>query len=100
MYLLAIYHGIAAVAGSNGHHTSLVPPPQSVGITRLYLEGCNQLFERELVCHTKIRDKDSEVLKSIDKGYQFFLKWNEYLVKKCKYYCVNASWNYDSPNVL
>ncbi len=72
------------------HHSSQVPPPedaQSVGITRLYLEGCNQLFERGLVCHTKIRDNGSEVLKSIDKGYQFFLKWNEYLVKKCKYYC-------------
>ena len=57
----------------------------SVQSTRKYLEGCNKLFERGLLCHTKIKDESSEVLKSIDEGYLFFSNWMESLLKKCKF---------------
>lgn len=56
----------------------------SVQSTRKYLEGCNRLFERGLLCHTKIKDESSEVLTSIDEGYLFFSNWMESLIKKCK----------------
>ena len=74
------------------HHTSQTPTPmdaQSVQSTRKYLEGCNRLFERGLLCHTKIRDENSEVLKSIDEGYSFFSNWIESLMKKCKFILYN-----------
>lgn len=60
--------------------------------TRKYLEACNRLFERGLLCHSKIRDESSEVLTSIDEGYLFFSKWIEYLMKKGKFNipCLNV----------
>ena len=39
----------------------------------LYLESCNKLLENGLLGHEKVIDMDLEVLKSIDKGYEFFI---------------------------
>lgn len=74
------------------HILSQTPTPmdaQSVQSTRKYLEGCNRLFERGLLCHTKIRDENSEVLESIDEGYSFFSNWIQSLMKKYKFILYN-----------
>lgn len=66
------------------HYTSQNPSPAdalSVQCTRKYLEACSKIFERGLLSHTKVTDESSDVLKSIDEGYLFFLTWLESLVK-------------------
>ena len=73
------------------HYTSQTPTPVDVAstvCTRKYLEACNKLFERGLLCHTKIRDESSEVLASMDEGYTFFSKWIESLMTEGKFITV------------
>lgn len=40
-----------------------------------YLEACNSMFEKGFLSHEKITSMDSDTLKSIEKGYQFFTDW-------------------------
>ena len=55
--------------------------------TRKYLEACNKLFERGLLCHSKIKDESSQVLMNIEEGYAFFSKWIASLMKEGEFFC-------------
>ena len=55
--------------------------------TRKYLEACNKLFERGLLCHSKIKDESSQVLMNIEEGYAFFSKWIASLMKEGEFSC-------------
>ena len=47
----------------------------SVRCTLEYLEACNHLFEKGFLSHSKICDGQGDTLKSIQKGYAYFVKW-------------------------
>ena len=56
------------------HYESQAPTPvdaSSTQCTRRYLEACSLLFERGLLCHSKITSESSEVLENIEKGLFF-----------------------------
>ena len=54
---------------------------QSDKNTLKYLEACNKMFERGFLSHDRISDMNSEVLRSINEGFQFFVNWsNEILL--------------------
>uniref|UniRef100_A0A1X7UL55 Uncharacterized protein n=1 Tax=Amphimedon queenslandica TaxID=400682 RepID=A0A1X7UL55_AMPQE len=61
--------------------------------TLQFLEACNKIFENGFLSHSRVVSMDSEVLKSIDEGYQFFSNWlKEVQIKK------GSSFNYADPN--
>ena len=41
--------------------------------TLKYLEACNKVFENGLLSHERVTNLESEVLKSIMEGYNFFV---------------------------
>jgi len=47
----------------------------SVRCTLDYLEACNLLFEKGFLSHSKVWDMQGDVLKNIQKGYGYFMKW-------------------------
>ena len=47
------------------------PDTKSVKNTLQYLEACNRFYERGFLSHEKITDMNSDVLKSIDRGFHF-----------------------------
>ena len=54
------------------------PPPADASMTSetlAYLEACHLLFEQGFLSHERIRNLDSEVLKNISKGYEYFSGW-------------------------
>ena len=52
-----------------------------------YLEACNKLFERGFLSHDRITDMKSDVLKSIDEGFQFFVNWSNEILLNGKSTC-------------
>ena len=60
------------------------PPPDASNVseTLKYLEACSQLFEKGFLSHSKITSMESEVLKNIDKGYDYFSEWLSSILKK------------------
>ena len=54
---------------------------QSTKKTLQYLEACNKLFEEGFLSHRKITDINSDVLKSISQGYEFFTSWINQLIE-------------------
>ena len=64
------------------------PPPEDATTTSetlAYLEACNKLFEKGFLCHERIRNKDSEVLKNIQQGYSYFSSWLTSILEKGMY---------------
>lgn len=53
-----------------------------VTVTLKYLEACHKLFENGFLSHDRIFNLDSDVLKSIDQGYNFFSTWFVELMDK------------------
>ena len=49
--------------------------------TLKYLEACNKVFENGLLNHERVTNLESEVLKSIMEGYNFFCKWHQSLLQ-------------------
>ena len=43
--------------------------------THRYLEACNLMFERELLCHDKVCGMDLLVLKNISNVFECFFAW-------------------------
>ena len=43
--------------------------------THQFLEACNQIFEKDFLCHEKICSMDSTVLQNISNGYKYFSEW-------------------------
>ena len=56
----------------------------SVKNTLKYLEACNKMFEKGFLSHLKIVDMNSEVLTSINEGYQFIIDWINQIREKGK----------------
>lgn len=58
--------------------------------TLAYLEACNKLFENGFLSHKRILSMESDVIKSIKEGYEFFTGWmNEVLRnRKCMFFSV------------
>ena len=54
----------------------------SVKLTLKYLEACNKMFEKGLLSHKRITSVDSEVLTSINTGFQYFVSWHKDLAAK------------------
>lgn len=50
--------------------------------TLAYLEACSHMFENGFLSHKKIVDINSEVLKSISDGYDFFCNWITQILDK------------------
>ena len=64
------------------------PPPDDALMTSetlAYLEACHLLFEQGLLSHECIRGLDSQVLKNISKGYEYFSGWLTSILDKGKY---------------
>jgi len=40
-----------------------------------YLDACNLLFEKRLLSHRRVNNKDGSVLENIKKGMSFFEQW-------------------------
>ena len=59
-------------------HVNQKPPlvdALEVQETLSYLETCGLLFEQWLLSHARIRNLDSEIIKNITKGYDYFSGW-------------------------
>ena len=68
-------------------YTKSDPPPDDVDSTQCtlrYLEACNQLFERGLLSHERVHNKDTTLIENVQHGYQFFCDWLDDIVKNCK----------------
>ena len=61
-----------------------LPPPDASSVSEIlkYLEACSQLFEKGFLSHSKITSMNSEVLKNIDEGYDYFSDWVSSILKK------------------
>lgn len=46
-----------------------------------YLEACSKLFEKGFLSHDRVMNMDSEVLKSISEGYNFFTTWMDQILE-------------------
>lgn len=53
--------------------------------TLAYLEACHLLFEQGLLSHERIRSLDSDVLRNISKGYEYFSGWLTSILDKGSY---------------
>ena len=70
------------------HFVNQDPPPHNVETTcetLAYLEACNLLFEQGFLSHDRIRSTDSEVIKNINKGFEYFSKWLDSILDKRMY---------------
>ena len=65
-------------------------------MTLKYLEACHKLFENGFLSHNRIFTMDSDVLKSVDQGYNFFTTWFVELMDKgiVFLFCTIYSWYY------
>ena len=69
------------------------PPPHDSSMTcetLVYLETCNLLFEQGFLSHDRVRGTDSDVIKNINRGYEYFSKWIDGILEKgmCIVQCV------------
>ena len=65
------------------------PPPDALQVqcTLKYLQACSKIFENGLLSHERVTDVNSNVLKSIKEGYEFFRSWHYSLSHAGKYVC-------------
>jgi len=58
--------------------------------TLAYLIACNLLFEQGFLSHDRVRGTDSDVIKNINRGYEYFSKWIDGILEKgmCIVQCV------------
>ena len=79
------------------HHITESPEEndvlQSDKNTLKYLEACNKLFERGFLSHDRILDMNSEILRSIDEGFQFFVNWSNEILLNGKSSCILLNLN-------
>ena len=70
------------------------PPPQDADTTcetLAYLEACNLLFEQGFLSHDHIRRTDSDIIKNINKGYEYISKWLDSILDKGMYNNMNST---------
>ena len=73
-------------ARTSAWRTPLVPDDALMtSETLAYLEACHLLFEQGLLSHKRIRGLDSQVLKNISKGYEYFSGWLTSILDKGNY---------------
>ena len=60
------------------------PPPDKDTASEVlgYLEACSQLFERGFSSHDRLRSLDGDIMKSIDKGFEYFKTWINSILDK------------------
>ena len=83
------------VLGELVHYANQDPAPHDANATcetLAYLEACNLLFEQGFLSHDRIRGTNSDVIKNINRGYEYFSKWLDSILKKGKqtlqsYFC-------------
>ena len=50
-----------------------------------YLEACNLLFEQGFLSRGRVRSLEADIIKNIDKGFQYFTKWIDSILDKGTY---------------
>lgn len=66
------------VLGELFHYVNQQTPPPDypqVQCTLKYLQACNKIFENGFLSHDRVTSVNSNVLKSIKEGYEFFRSW-------------------------
>ena len=60
------------------------PPPNKDTASEVlaYLEACSLPFEKGFLSHDRVRSFDGDVIKNIDKGFQYFTAWIDSLLDK------------------
>lgn len=61
------------------------PPPADKATTSevlAYLEACNLLFEQGFLSHGRVRSLEADIIKNIDKGFQYFTGWIDSILDK------------------
>ena len=64
------------------------PPPADKDTTSevlAYLEACNLLFEQGFLSHGRVRSLEADIIKNIDKGFQYYTKWIDSILDKGTY---------------
>ena len=54
-------------------------------VTAKYLDACNLLFERGILSHSTITSNDSQVLKNMQRGLNYFMDWHEEMTENGKW---------------
>ena len=71
------------------NHVNQQPSPSDqayVQTTLSYLEACSKLFEKGFLSHDRVISLESEVIKNIQSGFNFFSGWIDALLKKSTIY--------------
>ena len=75
---------------SYAHQTPVPTDSFSTKLTLSYLEASNKIFEQGLLSHEKVTSSDCQVVRNIQEGYQFFVKWLDEIYEKGNGVCACA----------
>ena len=60
----------------------LPPDKDTTSEVLAYLEACSLLFEQGFLSHGRVISLDADILKNINKGYQYFTEWIDGIIDK------------------
>ena len=67
------------------HEEPLPNDKEHMETTLNYLEACSNIFEKGFLSHDRVMSLESDVLKNISRGFNFFSGWLDAILKKSNY---------------